>query len=128
MLIVIIQFAIRSQANIAKLQLEKEQLLTENYKTQLKAIRNQIDPHFLFNSFNTLRSMIRYNHPKSEDFVISLSEFYRQTLKSHENVNLPLAEELSVLKSYLFLMKTRNEKAVFDEFKILLNLMKILKL
>jgi LytS/YehU family sensor histidine kinase len=107
-----IQYALKAQQNIARLQLEKEQLQTENYKAQLKVLRAQIDPHFLFNSLNTLRTMVRYQHSNSEHFIMSLSDFYRQILKHNENNTLPLYEELKVLQSYLFLMKSRNEEAI----------------
>ena len=107
-----IQYALRAQENIARLLVEKEQLLTENYKTQLKALQAQIDPHFLFNSLNTLRSMVRQNHASSEKFIMSLSDFYRKTLKHNENATLPLSEEIKVLQAYLFLMKSRNEEAM----------------
>lgn len=110
--ILIIQFALKAQGNIAQLNLEKEQLQKENYKTQLMALQAQVDPHFLFNSLNTLRSMIRQQHKNSEEFVMSLSDFFRQTLKHNENTTLPLSDELEVLESYLFLMQSRNEKAV----------------
>ena len=107
-----IQYALKSQRKVSKLLLEKEQLQTENYKAQLKTLRTQVNPHFLFNSLNTLRSMIRQQHSGSEHFVLSLSDFYRQTLKHNENTTIPLSEELKVLQSYLYLMKSRNEKAV----------------
>ncbi len=113
-----IQYALKAQDNIARLSLEKEQLQTENYKTQLKALRAQIDPHFLFNSLNTLRSMVRQHHSHSEKFIMSLSDFYRQTLRHNENSTLLLSEELAVLKSYLFVMKSRNEEAVSVTFDI----------
>ena len=111
-LMLAIQYALRAQENISKLKLEKEQIQTENYRVQLQALRSQIDPHFLFNSLNTLRAMVRQQHVNSEEFVMSLSQFYRQTLKHNENTTLPLSEELAVLESYLFLMKSRNEEAV----------------
>jgi two-component system LytT family sensor kinase len=113
-----IQYALRTQQNYSRLLLEKEQLQTENYKTQLKALRAQIDPHFLFNSLNTLRSMVRQQHANSEKFVMSLADFYRQTLKHNENTTLRLSEELVVLQSYLFLMKSRNEEAVSVNLQI----------
>ncbi|MEO0468684.1 MAG: histidine kinase [Bacteroidota bacterium] len=107
-----IQFALKAQQNIARLRLEKEQIQTEQYRFQLNALRTKVDPHFLFNSLNTLRSMIRQKHHNSEAFVMSLSDFYRQTLKHEGNVSLPLSEELSVLQSYLFVMQSRNEAAI----------------
>lgn len=117
-LILSIQYALKAQQNIARLSLEKEQLQSENYKTQLKALRAQIDPHFLFNSLNTLRSMVRQHHANSEKFVMSLADFYRQTLKHNENTPLPLSDELEVLKSYVFLMKSRNEGSVSVTYAI----------
>ncbi|MEM9717813.1 MAG: histidine kinase [Bacteroidota bacterium] len=117
-LMLAIQSALRAQENISHLLLEKEQLQTENYKTQLKALRSQIDPHFLFNTLNTLRAMVRQQHPNSEKFVMSLSDFYRQTLKHNENPTLPLSEELVVLRSFLFVMKSRNEEAVSMDIQI----------
>ena len=111
-----IQYGIKSQKQIDKLKIEKEQLSTENYKAQLQSLRRQIDPHFLFNSLNTLRSMVRQNHINSENFILNLSEFYRSTLNHHEKNTLALSEELSFLNSYLNLMKSRNEKSVQFDF------------
>lgn len=111
-LFLIIQYAMRSQQHLAQLRLEKEQIQTENYKAQLQSIRTKIDPHFLFNSLNTLRSMVRQQHVNSEQFIMSLSDFYRQTLKYNENTTLPLSAELAVLESYVFLMKNRSAEAV----------------
>lgn len=107
-----IQQVIWTQERVTTLLLEKEQLQSENLKIQLKELRNQMDPHFFFNSLNTLRSMVRQNHVNSEQFIMGLSDFYRQILKYNENTTLPLLEEMTVLKSYLFLMKNRNEKAL----------------
>lgn len=113
-----IQYAMRIQRNNARLRLEKEQILTENYRAQLKALQSKIDPHFLFNSLNTLQSMVRHQHPNSERFIISLSDFYRHTLMHNEDTTLPLSDELSVLRSYLFLMERRNEGAVQISWQI----------
>lgn len=118
LLMVFFQYAMRAQQNISRLQLEKEQIQTENYRVQLRSLRTKIDPHFLFNSLNTLRSMVRQSHPKAEDFVMSLSDFYRKTMKYDENTSLSVAEELEVLEAYLFLMKNRNEEAVSIDIDI----------
>jgi hypothetical protein len=113
-----VQYALKSQYRVSNLQLEKERMQTENYKTQLQALRAQIDPHFLFNALNTLRSMVRHQDPNSEKFVMSLADFYRNALNHYEENTIKLEEELNVLKSYLFLMKSRNEKAVSVDFDI----------
>ncbi len=111
-LMLAIQSAIQAQQNISSLLLEKEQIQSEQYRAQLKALQAQVDPHFLFNSLNTLRSMVRQQHKRSEEFVMSLSDFYRKTLHYNEHPTLPLSEELRVMQSYLFVMKSRNEEAV----------------
>ncbi|OJJ22470.1 hypothetical protein BKI52_07250 [marine bacterium AO1-C] len=117
-IILVVQYAVRAQQNVAQLRVEKEQMQTENYKVQLKALRTKVDPHFLFNSLNTLRSMVRQQHQNSEQFIISLSDFYRQILRHNENTTLLLSEELIVLQAYLFLMKSRNEEAVLVNLTI----------
>lgn len=108
----IIQYAFRANKKVAQLELEKQQIQTENYKVQLEALRTKADPHFLFNSLNTLRTMVRHRDPKSEQFILSLSDFYRQTLRYNESKLIKLIDEVKVLESYLFLMKNRNEEAV----------------
>lgn len=128
LLINVVQHTLFTQDKMTALFVEKEQLQSENLKIQLKELRNQMDPHFFFNSLNTLRSMVRQNHENSEQFIMGLSDLYRQILKNQENTTLMLTEELKVLKSYLFLMKNRNEKAlhtdveeideIYDNYKI----------
>ncbi|MDP9955483.1 sensor histidine kinase YesM [Epilithonimonas hungarica] len=108
----IIQYAFRANKKVAQLELEKQQIQTENYKVQLEALRTKADPHFLFNSLNTLRTMVRHQDPKSEQFILSLSDFYRQTLRYNESTLINLIDEVKVLESYLFLMKNRNEEAI----------------
>lgn len=117
-IILVVQYAVKAQKNIANLRVEKEQMQTENYRVQLKALQNRVDPHFLFNSLNTLRSMVRQQHDNSEKFIMSLSDFYRQTLQHNDNTTLRLEQELKVLESYLFLMKSRNEQAVSVHIKV----------
>lgn len=56
--------------------------------------------------------MVRQQEPKSEQFVLSLSDFYRETLRFNDASVLKLYEEIKVLESYLFLMKNRNESAL----------------
>ncbi|MDE1192570.1 MAG: histidine kinase [Arachidicoccus sp.] len=112
-LILIIQYSLEANASINRLQLERNRLVLEKYKVQLQELRNKADPHFLFNTLNTLRSMIRKNHPDSEKFVMNLSAFYRQTLKSNSSSTIFLEEECEVFNSYIYLMQTRSEGAIY---------------
>lgn len=109
----IIQFGIRASDDRSRLQMEKQQMLAENYRVQLQELRTKVDPHFLFNSLNTLRIMVRNGNIESEKFIMSLSDFYRQTLKYNESSVVTIAEEMDVLNSYLFLMQARNKGAVY---------------
>ena len=74
LMLLTIQYNRRSQKKVDQLEIEKEQLSKESYKAQLQSLRNQMDPHFLFNSLNTLRTMVNQNHPKSEKFILNLSD------------------------------------------------------
>lgn len=112
MLFLVIQYALQTQKNVTQLKIEKEQMQTENYRAQLESLRAKVDPHFLFNSLNTLRTLVRHNDAKSEQFILSLSDFYRQTLKYNEAKVIKLLDEIKLLESYLFLMKNRNGEAI----------------
>ena len=114
----IIQYALLANRKVSRMKLEHEKMQTENYKVQLESLRSKVDPHFLFNSLNTLRGMVRAGHPSSEEFILSMADFYRQSLKYDEKTTLPVSEELKMLESFLFLMKSRNESSVRLEIDI----------
>lgn len=107
-LLLIIQYALRASNNIGRLRVEKEQAIAEMYKVQLQELRTRVDPHFLFNTLNILRSMVRQKDPQSEQFIIHLSNLYRQMLKLKEQPTLTLREEMEVVNAYIFLMQQRS--------------------
>lgn len=79
---------------------------------QLDALKNQLDPHFLFNSLNVLTSLIEESPEKAQNFTTTLSRVYRYVLdKKHENL-VPLAEELIFAHSYMQLLKMRFEEGL----------------
>lgn len=118
-LFLIIQYALRTGKDLVQLRLEKERVQTEHYRVQLQELRLKVDPHFLFNSMNTLRTMIRNKDIQAENFVLNLSEFYRQTLRLNDAPAGIVQDELEVLKAYLFLMEKRNEGKV--KWNIIIN-------
>src|ERR1035437_6100329 len=87
-------------------RIETEQLKREKAESQYAALRNQINPHFLFNSLNTLLTMVAEN-PKASQYVESLSEFLRYVLQAHEKEAVLLEEELKLANQYVFIQKTR---------------------
>ncbi len=86
--------------------IENEKLKQKNLENELVALKNQIKPHFLFNSLNSLNSLIRENK-KATMFVNKLSFMYRYILQSSDRNLVTLKEELKFLDSYIFLIRTR---------------------
>ncbi len=87
--------------------LRREQLQKENIKAQYEILKNQINPHFLFNSFNTLTELIDESKELAIKFLQQLSRVYRFVLEHKDTEVVELDDELKVLDSYLFLLKIR---------------------
>lgn len=90
-----------------KSKIETEQLRREIAETQYAALKNQVNPHFLFNSLNSLASLIRMSPDKAIEFVDKFSKIYRYVLDVNEKLVVPLADELAFLQSYHFLQTIR---------------------
>jgi hypothetical protein len=86
---------------------EAERLKRQHTQSQLEALKNQINPHFLFNSLNTLTSLIHEDPKTSVDFVQKLSNVYRTILDLRERPVVTLEEELVFLENYIYLIKAR---------------------
>lgn len=97
----------RSIQNTLKLQQEAAALQKENNTARYTALQSQLNPHFLFNSLNTLIAEIEYNPDNAVRFTKNLSSVYRYVLQSQDKTLVSLAEELEFLDSYLFLHKVR---------------------
>jgi LytS/YehU family sensor histidine kinase len=97
---------------------EKEQLQRENIQSQLEGLKSQVNPHFLFNSLNTLSYLIPEDAEKSVKFVQKLSKVYRYILEMTEEKLIPLHKELEFLNSYIFLLKERFEDNLQVEIDI----------
>jgi len=89
--------------------IQTEQLKRENIQSQFEALKNQIDPHFLFNSMNTVYSLIDTDPGKAKEFITKFSKTYRHVLDVKEKVVVLLKDEIEFLNSYIFLQKIRHE-------------------
>lgn len=87
--------------------LETEQLRREQVESQLEGLKNQVNPHFLFNSLNTLTYLIPEDQKRAVQFVQKLSRVYRYILEMKDKKLVTLEEELSFLHAYVFLVKER---------------------
>lgn len=99
-----------------QIALENEMLMAENVKTHFQALKNQMDPHFLFNTLNTLNSIIPVDPDKAQEYVHQLSAVFRYTLQKNEIVTLE--EELKFTRDYCSLMQIRYGDSLMFHFDI----------
>jgi LytS/YehU family sensor histidine kinase len=85
--------------------LENQQLVAENIRNRYEALKNQLNPHFLFNSLNTLDGLIGFDDEKAHNYLQNLSSSFRYTIQNKEIITL--IEELQFVESYCYLMKIR---------------------
>jgi hypothetical protein len=95
---------------------ENEELKTENIRTHYEALKSQLDPHFLFNSMNTLQSLIEIDAEKATDYVQQLSSVLRYTLQNKEVV--ALADEMNCVEAYCSMMQIRYGDNLEFDFQI----------
>ncbi len=90
-----------------KVDLENSQLRTINAETANQLLRQQIQPHFLFNALNVLKSLIRKYPDTAEEYLISLSDFLRASVNQNKKILVPLVEELKICHDYMEMQKIR---------------------
>ncbi len=92
--------------------LEKEKMQKEQIRSQLISLRNQLDPHFLFNNLNILSALIDKDPGRSKRFLEKFSDVYRSLLRSKSEDLIKLTEELEFIEAYIFLMRTRFDDQI----------------
>jgi sensor histidine kinase YesM len=92
--------------------MEKESLKQEALQHEFDALKNQVNPHFLFNCFNTLSSLITENKEKAEVFLNELSKVYRYLLRNNEDGLSTVENEIKFIRSYYGLLQTRHGDAL----------------
>jgi len=97
---------------LRRIDREKEELKKAHLQSQLDSLKTQVNPHFLFNSINTVLSLIPTSPAKAEAFLIELSSVYRYLLQANENQLATLQQELQFAHSYFHLLKTRFGNAI----------------
>ena len=95
-----------------------QQLQTEKVQSQYETLKNQVNPHFLFNSFNTLLNIIEEDPEKAAPYVEHLSDFYRSIVNMREKDLIQLADELKIIEDYFFIQKKRFGTALLFENRI----------
>ncbi|UOY06179.1 histidine kinase [Muricauda sp. SCSIO 64092] len=105
LLVVSRMIVLRNQSK--KDAVEKERLKQQSLESELAALRNQINPHFLFNSLNSLSFLVRKDKKAAVEFIGKLSFLYRYILQSKDQELITIKKELKFLESYIFLISQR---------------------
>jgi len=111
-------FAVRYWENA---QVQKENTLKSEalaHEAQLQMLRFQINPHFLFNSLNTIRATIVLDQDKARHIVTLLSDFFRYTLEKDQEQANTIGKEIEAIKNYLDIQKIRFEEKLEFNFNI----------
>jgi sensor histidine kinase YesM len=107
LIIEIIYFALYSYYSYTSFQIETVRQERKQIELQFKALKSQLSPHFLFNSLNTISSLVFKDQTKAEGFIRKLAEMYQYTLQSYQTQFISLQEELDFVHSYQYLLQTR---------------------
>ena len=98
--------------NAVKQESTKQEIVAKTETAKFESLKNQLDPHFLFNSLNVLTSLIGENPKQAERFTTKLSKVYRYVLEQRNKDLVPIEEELKFAKTYMELLGMRFEEAV----------------
>ena len=98
--------------------IELEKHKTESANAQLQNLKNQLNPHFLFNNLSVLTSLVHKNQDKAAEFINELANVYRYVLDSKNSELVPLHEELDFINHYIYLQKIRFEDRISFEINI----------
>jgi hypothetical protein len=92
-----------------RLQLEQLKLAATVKEAELRALKSQVNPHFLFNSLNSLRALIDEDAPRAREAVTRLANMLRYSLQSGQQETVPFEEEIRIVEDYLALEQIRHE-------------------
>jgi hypothetical protein len=99
-------------------KVKEQKIIAGTASAKFETLKNQIDPHFLFNSLNVLSSLIEENPENAQRFTTSLSKVYRYVLEQKDKDLVPIEEELAFAKTYMNLLQMRFENSLTYEILI----------
>lgn len=91
---------------------EAERLRNETLKARFETLKNQVNPHFLFNSFNVLSTLVYKDQDKAAKFIQEMSSLYRYVLETQDRETVRVEDELNALKSFTYLSEMRFGKSL----------------
>ena len=108
----IVDFTLYSYNQYAAIQIEEVKIASTQLTLQFEVLKSQLSPHYLFNSLNTISSLIYTNPDQAEEFIRKLALTYQYILANQDLPLVRLSEELNFIKAYFFLLKSRFDNAV----------------
>ncbi|MDR2234811.1 MAG: 2TM domain-containing protein [Chryseobacterium sp.] len=102
----------------SKKEVVEQKLIAKSANAQFESLKNQLDPHFLFNSLNVLSSLIDENPQQAQKFTSSMSKIYRYVLEQKDKELVTVEDEVEFAKTYCDLLKTRFEDSVDFIFEV----------
>jgi two-component system LytT family sensor kinase len=118
LVLVLIYYLVSNNQKLQERAQQEERLKGMVRDAELNMLKSQINPHFLFNSLNSIASLTMSNPEEAREMIIRLSDFLRYSLKHRENEYIPLREELGRMKDYLAIEKVRFGEKLLYEFII----------
>ncbi len=115
MTVVIIFYVLYFYNRYQRNKIKEQQVIAGTASAKFDALKNQLDPHFLFNSLNVLTSLIEENPKNAQKFTTALSKVYRYVLEQKNKELVTVDEELSFAKTYMSLLKMRFEDSIIFE-------------
>ncbi|MBP2833437.1 2TM domain-containing protein [Aquimarina sp. U1-2] len=100
---------------LQKQKITEQKIIADTASAKFTALKNQLDPHFLFNSLNVLTSLIEENPKMAQKFTTSLSKVYRYVLEQKDKELVTVDEELKFAKTYMTLIQLRFEDSIVYE-------------
>lgn len=101
-----------------KKEVVEQKLIAKSANAQFESLKNQLDPHFLFNSLNVLTALIDENPEQAQKFTTSMSKIYRYVLEQKDKEMVKVEDEIEFAKIYCNLLKTRFEDSVYFIFDV----------
>ncbi|WP_291285758.1 histidine kinase [Flavobacterium sp.] len=95
-----------------------QHILEENKNTEIKFLKAQINPHFIFNTLNNIYSMVYFQSDKSLAAIEKLSQIMRFTTYESQKEKIKLADEIDYIKAYIELEQLRHQESAFIDFRI----------
>lgn len=116
--VVLVAYVVDLVEELRQEKIEVLLLQKQNTETELATLKSQIDPHFFFNTLTTLSSLVRTNSQETISFIDHMADTFRYMLENRAQKVVPISDELSFLRSYLFMMQKRFEAGLHIELEI----------